>query len=431
MMVKIRDTGKRIYPKKTVYPKVIERFFPFLTETQEDGIHRTLGAAYDSVAKRGLIEDGPGVGKTMQILACAWHASKTSKKPSLYLTTTEALAQQVLTEIDRVGIRNRRVQVRTFDDPGAISGDWGAIFIDESHRSKEHGWGKALDLFDGPVIFASGSAYASPAEAVYTTARLMKVDDGVAADRLGLSIIEGTAAPRSGLRWRDCLERIKDSRTENFRRGRSVCRRLVFDGEAVLAKVPNARESCDTLAAATKAVVKSELKAGRKVVCYARKELRSKLEEMFSSKLASGPQALNNGEASVLLLDPDEEAEGLRLHDKRGNSPRSVVLAEWVHAASLVQIEGRVSRRNAKTTVRILALYDKHADRDVLMGVDAELMVGDMVGVARPALARAIESELKHPDMEARIDSMEQHLSIKDAGIGPNLASAPLERQRA
>lgn len=389
-----------------------ERFEPWLDKRQQKGIKVAM-ARFDAGGDRFLLEDGPGIGKTMQMIAVAWALSKGRQGPALLAVPTPTIAKQVSKDIEESGVSTKRVVVRLHAEMDKLlhGGRFAAVVADEAHPLV--GSSGELPHFDVPTMFATGSAFDSPRTAVAFAAWITGETIEDAASALRIQFDGGgdgwlrKCEPTEGHCWRDVGSAIGNFTKWLHSVGLSIRRDMDFHGSAELEIVPGARDRCrETLCV----LAARELYAGRKAVVYSPPgESASVAAELDEHGMASGTiadaKAFKRGSIDAIVLERGRENEGVRLHDTNGDAPRSVIVDEIPGALDLIQIQHRVSRRKSASESVMRVIFDPASKRDVLQ-----------------ARALAMQSEFLR-DCNRNAPALADHVKAVLSEIGVDLGS--------
>jgi len=354
---KIIDTGIEFYPPRRQFDKVSKKFDGILDENQIKGIEQILTKVTKDPSARVLISDGPGVGKTMQLLALAWAQAKRMEEPALVVTKNQLLLDSMREEAKTNSIGSKRVHFTSYEhlQHTLECNKYATILFDEAHVLAEHQILPELQagFKNTTVILASATAFSSPANFSTILSILEKESSEQASKRAEMIVIGDEYFPLDN--WGTVAKGIANTKHELMEEGRCVQRHLVFDGQAEWMGKENSSDRQVMLSELTQ-LIQGEIQEGRKVVLYSKHKqwLEKKLEAFNPSDF----KKFRSGKSNLIILDPTENAEGLRLHDRSGKHPRTIIIDEPQDISDLIQIQGRVHRRNSQSTSKLIAIYD-------------------------------------------------------------------------
>jgi hypothetical protein len=104
--------------------------------------------------------------------------------------------------------------------------------------------------------------------------------------------------------------------------------------------------------------------------------------------------ALRKEPRCIFVLDADIHSEGLRLHDKSGEHPRSLILGMVPSAGGALQLQGRVSRRNSASESKIILPFDPVHDEKDVVGFLTSASIALTMGDEAPEVALAVAKKL-------------------------------------
>ena len=358
---KIIDSGIEFYPKRNKFGKVTKKFESVLDANQIKGIEQLLTAATKAIGARLLIADGPGVGKTMQLLALAWAQAKRTNEPSLIVTKNQLLLDSMREEAKGNCIGSRRVHFTSYEhlQHTLECNNYSTILFDEAHVLSSHPMLNELQtgFKTTTIIMASATAFSSPDNFSTITSILEQQSKEHAARTVGLGCIGEDFIPLKN--WGTVATNISNAKYSLMEQGRCVQRQLVFDGQAEWQTIEGGQDQ-QIMAHELKNIVENEIDNGKKVILYSRS--KEKLETYLKEFNPSEFKKFKAGKSNLIILDPTENAEGLRLHDRSGKHPRTIIIDEPVDISELIQIQGRVHRRNSQSKSKILGLFDPSCD---------------------------------------------------------------------
>lgn len=356
---KIIDTGIEFYPARQQFSKVVKKFSEVLDTNQIRGIEQILTTISKNPSSRVLISDGPGVGKTMQLLALAWAQAKKMEIPSLVVTKNQLLLDTMRNEAKTNSIGSRRVHFTSYENLQHTlnCNQYATILFDEAHVLSEHALLAKLqnEFKDTTIVLASATAFSSPNNYATVVSILEGKPKAEVAEIAGMVITGDEYIPLNT--WGEVAKNIANAKHEFMEQGRCIQRHLVFDGEAIWLSKENTSET-QIMLDVLKELIQDETQEGKKVVLYSRNkvELEIALNEFNPSSFAK----FRAGKGNLIILDPTENAEGLRLHDRSGKHPRTIIIDEPLDISDLIQIQGRVHRRNSQSASKIIAIYDSN-----------------------------------------------------------------------
>lgn len=362
------DTGKAFYPPAREFPKIVAKFGELLDSNQYEGVNRVLDSFSSNPSQRVLLADGTGIGKTMQLLAIGWGRAKKTGLPSLVVTKNETLLQTMREDAKQSNISSKRVHFTSYEylKHTLECNNYSVILFDEAHELTNYNHDWLSDATKEGVVLASATSFSSPSNCVKLLSIVNQQSPEKTASKLKLDISDiETYKPLEENTWEDVTNQLKKEKEAMMFKGTCIQRYLEFQGDAKWSEVPDSSKT-PVLAKYLKEIIACEFEEGRKVIIYSSKkeELLEELKELQPVEF----EKFKAGKGNLIILEPNKDSEGLRLHDKSGRHPRTVIVTEPLDVEDLIQIQGRAHRRNAKSVSKILGIYDP------LNGVHAENM---------------------------------------------------------
>lgn len=392
-MAEIIDTGKDLYPKQREFKKVHARFEGLLSDTQKEGINRILTATKKDRSARVILGDGTGVGKTMQLLASAWAISKRTSLPSLVVTKT-GLLPALEDGCTKAEISPKKVMTSDYGDlPKALTKQrFGAILCDEAHVLENHPRLQEIqkNIRSSSLILASATTFTCPSTAVCLLSLILDVPQEVTLKNLDLIEEQDYLIPKTS--WERTTGKLLKAKEKLMTSGLCLQRFLAFKGNALWRENPTHSR--------TDALVKQtirEIKEGRKVILYSS---NPEIHQATTHLDKVCPVGFQEDRGNLIILDPLKNAEGIRLHDRTGNSPRTILVDGSFGADDLIQIQGRAHRRKAKSPTKLVGFYDSKSDSQKLATLAATTKFLKEQREFPPALGIAALEIHRNPEKE-------------------------------
>lgn len=121
---------------------------------------------------------------------------------------------------------------------------------------------------------------------------------------------------------------------------------------------------------------------------------------------------LNRLLGRVIILNRQDNPEGLRLHDRTGRQPRAITVVGVPTAEELIQIQGRVDRRNTRSDSKLRILHHAPVVSDLNPNISTlhgrmkhECLVFDETNAS--VGHKNNQSHLKNAGAEDRLDCIE------------------------
>lgn len=354
------DTGKELYPTVKTNPKVQAKFGELLDTNQYKGVNIALAAFSANPSQRVLLADGTGIGKTMQLLAIGWSRAKKTELPSLVVTKNENLLHTMREDAKQSDISSKRVHFTSYQAlPHTLEcNKYNCILFDEAHELANYEYTWLEQATKAGIVLASATAFSSPTNCVNLLSIVKQQAQEQTAEDLNLVKAEDESfSPKDGCNWEDVTNKLKTEKDKLMGKGTCIQRYLEFQGSALWEKVPGSSE-LNILSEHLKERIALEFREGHKVILYS-----SKKEELIQSLKEFSPvdfKKFKDSKGNLIILDPSKDAEGLRLHDKSGKFPRTIIITEPLDVEDLIQIQGRAHRRKSKSLSHIIGIYDPH-----------------------------------------------------------------------
>lgn len=205
-----------------------------------------------------MLADGPGVGKTREILAVAQHFLDQGKKP-LIIAPNTVLQTTYAKDANQMGIDIKNFEVGTYDDlrTGKIGkGDYSVAIFDESQSLKNIA-SQRSSLFNSiksdHQLFVSATPMDKPEHVTYFMGKIFNKSEQEIMDELGLkkewvrTKSEVTPYVKLTIPFEDYIGRLIDMRNKAIAEGAMLRRELPFYGNVNIRALEMPQELADKI----------------------------------------------------------------------------------------------------------------------------------------------------------------------------------------
>lgn len=174
--------------------------YPFLDQHQVFGVNGIL-TAYNEGKPAFFLADKQGVGKSAQILIAANEIKlKTPSRGVLIVTeNTQIINSQLMGDIKKINAANPLTPINpyniTFTTYSSLSkyssGDWAAVFLDESQNVANHNQAHktVAAMKPGMFVFASGTPFETPLQSTLFIAKMEGKTEEQVGEEMGFAVM--------------------------------------------------------------------------------------------------------------------------------------------------------------------------------------------------------------------------------------------------